>query len=100
MNSFDDNPLNPPEPNLDASPSSAQPNETPSAELIAGDPFTYAAAAPTAKSRSYLPEDLRISWSWAHLVTFLVFGFGSLLIVQLGGVLLLSANKHLNQKQL
>jgi membrane protease YdiL (CAAX protease family) len=100
MSLFDDIPLQQPEPNPDASPSSAQPSETPSTEIIAGDPFTYAAAAPAAKSRSYLPEDLRISWSWAHLVTFLVFGFGSLLIVQLGGVLLLSANKHLSQKQL
>jgi membrane protease YdiL (CAAX protease family) len=100
MSLFDDNPLQQPEPNPDASPSSAQPSETSSAEIIPGDPFTYAAAAPAAKSRSYLPEDLRISWSWAHLVTFLVFGFGSLLIVQLGGVLLLSANKHLSQKQL
>jgi membrane protease YdiL (CAAX protease family) len=43
---------------------------------------------------------LRIPWSWVHLVVFLVFGFGSLLVVQLGGVLLLSSNKHLSQKQL
>jgi len=47
-----------------------------------------------------LPEDLRISWSWPHLVVFVVFGFASLLIVQIGAVLLLSANKHLTQKQL
>jgi membrane protease YdiL (CAAX protease family) len=100
MTLFDDNPLNPPEPNLDAQPSSAQPVEAPSAEPLAGDPIAYAAVAPVAKSRSYLPEDLRISWSWAHLLVFLVFGLGSLLIVQLGAVLLLSANKHLTQKQL
>jgi membrane protease YdiL (CAAX protease family) len=47
-----------------------------------------------------LPEDLRISWSWPHLVVFLVFGFGSLLIVQIGAVLLLAPDKHLTQKQL
>ena len=33
-------------------------------------------------------------------MVFLVFGFGSLLIVQIGAVLLLSANEHLTQKQL
>ena len=33
-------------------------------------------------------------------MVFLVFGFGSLLIVQIGAVLLLSANAHLTQKQL
>jgi membrane protease YdiL (CAAX protease family) len=100
MSLFDDNPLNQPEPNLDAQPSAVQPTETPSTVPLAGDPIAYAALAPAAKSRSYLPEDLRISWSWPHLVVFLVFGFGSLLIVQIGAVLLLSANKHLTQKQL
>jgi hypothetical protein len=100
MTPFDDNPLSQPDPNLDARPSSTQQSETVSTEPVAGDPFACAAASPAAKLRSYLPEDLRISWSWPHLLTFLVFGFGSLLIVQLGGVLLLSANKHLSQKQL
>jgi membrane protease YdiL (CAAX protease family) len=47
-----------------------------------------------------LPDDLRISWSWPHLIVFMVFGFASLLIVQLGGIFLLSANRHLTQKQL
>ncbi len=100
MSLFDDNPLQQPDPNLDTQPSSTPPRETLSSESVAGDPFACAAVSPAAKFRSYLPEDLRISWSWPHLLTFLVFGFGSLLIVQLGGFLLLSANKHLSQKQL
>src|SRR6266568_2370211 len=35
-----------------------------------------------------------------HLPVFMIFGFASLLIVQLGGIFLLSANRHLTQKQL
>ena len=91
----DDNPLKPPDENLPA-----QPAPDPLTAPLAGDPISYAAATPAAYPRSSLPEDLRIPWSWVHLVVFLVFGFGSLLVVQLGGVLLLSANKHLSQKQL
>ena len=100
----DDNPLKPLDENLPA-----QPGPDPAAEFVspepltaplAGDPISYAAATPAAYGRSSLPEDLRIPWSWVHLVVFLVFGFGSLLIVQLGGVLLLTADKHLSQKQL
>ena len=104
MTLYDDNPLKPPDENLPA-----QPAPDPAAEFaprepltapLAGDPISYAAATPATYARSSLPEDLRIPWSWVHLVVFLVFGFGSLLVVQLGGVLLLSANKHLSQKQL
>jgi membrane protease YdiL (CAAX protease family) len=50
--------------------------------------------------QSSLPEDLRISWSWPHLVVFLFFGFASLLVVQLGFVLYFSAERHLSQKQI
>jgi membrane protease YdiL (CAAX protease family) len=50
--------------------------------------------------QSGLPEDLRISWSWPHLVVFLFFGFASLLVVQLGVVLYFSAERHLSQKQI
>jgi len=104
MSHFEDNPPNPREPNLDPqlldsnAPASSSP-EPPSAPL-GGDPISYAAVTPSFKLTSFLPEDLRISWSWPHLVVFLVFGFGSLLIVQIGAVLLLSANKHLTPKQL
>jgi membrane protease YdiL (CAAX protease family) len=104
MSLFDDNLLKPPEPNLDSRPSGSDVPASSSAEPLSpplsGDPISYAAATPSFKVRSFLPEDLRISWSWPHLVVFLVFGFGSLLIVQLGAVLLLSSNKHLTSKQL
>jgi len=101
---FDDNPLKPPDENL---PTQLAPDQTaefappePLTPPLAGDPISYAALSPATYASSSLPEDLRIPWSWVHLVVFLVFGFGSLVIVQLGGVLLLSANKHLSQKQL
>jgi membrane protease YdiL (CAAX protease family) len=60
------------------------------AELpLAGDPISLAVTSPREPS-SYkppVPEDLRISWSWVHLVLFLFFGFASLFMVQ-GGFLL------------
>jgi membrane protease YdiL (CAAX protease family) len=104
MSPFDDNPLTPSEPNPGSEPSSSGASASsagePVSELLGGDPISLAAAAPPWKRTSFLPEDLCISWSWAHLIVFLVFGFGSLLIVQVGAVLMLSANKHLTQKQL
>src|SRR5437660_12213059 len=103
MSLFDDNPLAPPDPNSDSEPlesdaaalSSGEPVSAP----LGGDPISFAAATPC-KTKPFLPEDLCISWSWAHFVVFLIFGFSSLLIVQVGAVLLLSAHKHLTQKQL
>jgi len=104
MNHFDDNPLKPPEPNLDSQSAGGDTSLPSFAEpvlpALGGDPISFAAASPPLKLSSFLPEDLRISWSWPHLIVFLVFGFGSLLIVQLGAILLLTANKHLSQKQL
>jgi len=104
MSLFDDNPLNTPdrdsELHLSSEDSSASPATEPISPPLAGDPISYAARTPALKSKSYLPEDLRISWSWPHLFVFLFFGFASLLVVQLGAVLLLSTNKHLTQKQL
>jgi membrane protease YdiL (CAAX protease family) len=104
MSLFDDNPLKPPEPDLGLQPlesdAPASSFPEPLSPPLGGDPISYAAAAPPIKLTSFLPEDLRISWSWPHLVVFLVFGAGSLLIVQIGAILLLTANKHLSQKQL
>jgi membrane protease YdiL (CAAX protease family) len=105
MSLFDDNPQKPPDESPNEQFSSDLPQESasmhePPALALSGDPISYAAAAPAPQFRTYLPEDLRISWSWPHLIIFLFFVFGSLLIVQLGGIFLLSADKHLSQKQL
>src|SRR5258708_7782817 len=101
MSLFDDNPLEPPESCLPAGSSADQSSPSPSTSPLASDPVpSYVELGPAYPPAPSLPEDLRISWSWTHLVVFLVFGFASLLIVQIGAVLLLSANKHLTQKQL
>ncbi len=104
MSLFDDNPLKPPEPDLGLQPleSDAPASSFPEPLFppLGGDPISYAAAAPPFKRTSFLPEDLRISWSWPHLIVFVFFGFASLLIVQIGAVLMLTADKHLSQKQL
>ncbi len=104
MSLFDDNPLKPPEPDLGLQPleSDAPASSFPEPLFppLGGDPISYAAAAPPFKRTSFLPEDLRISWSWPHLIVFVFFGFASLLIVQIGAVVMLTANKHLSQKQL
>jgi uncharacterized protein len=104
MSLFDDNPWNPPEPNLDSqslerdAPALSSPETL--SPCLGGDPISYAAAAPPVKRTSFLPEDLRVSWSWPHLIVFVFFGFASLLIVQIGAVVLLTAHRHLSQKEL
>jgi membrane protease YdiL (CAAX protease family) len=101
MTSFDDNPLKPPDPYFPSGSSADQSSPSPSTSPLASDPVpSYVELGPAYPPALSLPEDLRISWSWTHLVVFLVFGFASLLMVQIGAVLLLSANKHLTQKQL
>src|SRR2546423_15648817 len=103
MGLYDHNPLAPPDPNSDtptlASAALASSPEAPVSESLGGDPISFAAAAPC-KEMPFLPEDLGISWSWVHLIVFLIFGFSSLLIVQVGALLLFSANKPLTQNQL
>jgi membrane protease YdiL (CAAX protease family) len=48
----------------------------------------------------FLPEDLRIGWSWLHLLFFGLFAFVSLVSIQLGIVVYFSAGQHLTQKQM
>ena len=98
MSLFDDNSYRPPDPQPSADYPSAEDHTAP----LAGDPLSYVAATPGAAypPQSNLPEDLRISWSWPHLVVFLFFGFASLLVVQLGVVLYFSSQRHLSQKQI
>src|SRR6266550_3952378 len=78
MSLFDDSPPSPPEENFPAKPSSDEPAEPASSERfdqpLGGDPLscvsvTSGSAVPTPN----LPEDLRISWSWPHLLVFVIF---------------------------
>lgn len=103
MSLFDKNRVNPQEfSNQQSEP--AEPAEPLAMESLtgrlAGDPISYAGASRTDQFSSYLPEDLRITWSWAHLLVFLSFSFGSLLLVQVVALFFLTANRHLSQKQL
>jgi len=65
--------------------------------VLAGDPM--AATLPAFQANRILPEDLRVSWSWPHLIVFIFFGFASLMVVQLGFVFYVSANRHLSAVQ-
>ena len=101
MTFFDDNPLKPPDPYFPSDSAADESSPSPPTSPLASDAVpSYVELGPAYPPALSLPEDLRISWSWTHLVVFLVFGFASLLMVQIGAVLLLSANKHLTQKQL
>jgi membrane protease YdiL (CAAX protease family) len=105
MNLFDDNPLKPPEENLPAKPLSDQPAEPassqPFAQPLGGDPLSFLVVPPAASTpSSNLPEDLRISWSWLHLLVFGVFVVASLVTLQLAVFFYFSVDRHLSQKQL
>jgi membrane protease YdiL (CAAX protease family) len=106
MSLFDDSPFNPHEqnperhpPTEDASPST--PAEPP-VPLLAGDPLSY--RAPDADAGGVPdpvpPEDLRISWSWPHLLLFVLFWFASQIAIGVAVVTYFSAERHLTQNQL
>jgi membrane protease YdiL (CAAX protease family) len=107
MNDHDENandatpdpPMNPlPEAPAEIAPPASQPvAESQPLQVLAGDPM--AAAIPAFKAKRILPEDLRVSWSWPHLIIFIFFGFASLMVVQLGFVFYVSANRHLSAVQ-
>lgn len=113
MTLFDDNkfPSQDPGPVRLESELSAQSQQSAPAESLAGDPISYRAhallgdpiprgaiAAPV--SLSSLPEDLRISWSWPHLLLSIVFFFGSQLAVGIGLLTYYSIDRHLSQNQI
>jgi len=98
-NAAPDHAVNPsPETPAEIAPPAFQPVvESQSPQVLAGDPM--AAAIPGFQAKRILPEDLRVSWSWPHLIIFIFFGFASLMVVQLGFVFYVSANKHLSAVQ-
>ena len=101
MTDFDDNNLPPPQ---DASNLTApeSPGEPPAAVPLTGDPFSLAAQAPRPvfRHRRNLPEDIRVSWSWAHFVVFIIFAIGSFILVQTALAIHYAPHRHLTQKQL
>lgn len=67
---------------------------------IPSDALSYVESNPAGSFDANLPEDLRISWSWPHLLVFGVFVITSLLTLQLAVILYFSADRNLSQKQL
>ena len=72
-------------------------------EQVSGDPISFAGSSPMPPPSppvSFLPEDLRISWSWLHLLLFGLFTLGSLIVIQVVIVIYYAAGQHLTQKQM
>ncbi len=107
MSLFDDNSPPPPDreppaPSREDSAAEAQPPSPTAEPHLAGDPFNLVSTAPPAVSSSptppSLPEDLRVSWSWLHLLLFLLFGFFSLVIIQTGFALYYAPLRHFSSE--
>lgn len=69
---------------------------------LSGDPIPFAASQPInpALQERIFPEDLRITWSWPHLIIFLMYGLASLVIVQTVFALYYAPKTHLSAKAL
>jgi len=101
MSLLDDNPLKPPEPSLDAqslesgAPASSSPEPFP--PPLGGDPISLVALTPPQPPGPNLPEDLRISWSWLHLLVFVIFVVVSQLAIGTVVISYYSVYRHLPQ---
>lgn len=84
MTNFDDTPPSVPDPHPIANSTGEPSSGEPISPALAGDPITYSALVPAAPydSNSVLPEDLRISWSWPHLILLLFFATASFVVIQ------------------
>jgi len=104
MTLFEDNPLNQQDPNS-AEPRAAEDSFTLSytevhPTALGGDPISHAALTPARTTKSYLPEDLRISWSWPHFLLFVFFGVVSQIAVGIIALAYLSAYQHISSAKL
>ena len=105
MSLFDDNPEFPPRQQGDRQAPSAQTERSPHAESsapLAGDPISYVIVHPEAAHPpiSNLPEDLRISWSWPHLMLFLGYAIVSQIVIGIGALAYYSTSRHMTQRQI
>jgi membrane protease YdiL (CAAX protease family) len=101
MTLFDDNRFDPLDHESSPASSGEQSLEQTAAPL-AGDPITYAASVSSVayRPRPILPEDLRISWSWAHFAVFIFFTLASFFMVQTGLALYYAPHQAMTPKQL
>lgn len=61
------------------------------------DPYATIPSKPD--PRAFLPEDLRIPWSWFHLASFIGFAIVSLILIQGTLAIYFKPTQQLNQKQ-
>ena len=105
MTYFDDEFPKPPEPNPET------PNAVPRTQVSLSTPLSSIPSEgdPSCSNvphvvpyseRLEVPEDLRISWSWVHLLCFVVFAIVSLIVVQTGFAIHYAPQKHLQEKEL
>ena len=105
MSPFDENPPDPPrgpDGSAETEPAAGEILESRLAQSdlpLAGDLFSNAGAVPPAKW-DCVPEDLRISWSWVHLVVFGVFFFVTQFLIATVVIGYYSVYQHLTQRQL
>ena len=103
MNQFDENSAVPPDRGEAPPEPVARPNPSLSAmQELPGDPMSYAAgvaSVPISTEQQY-PADLQITWSWAHFIIFLFFGFISLILVQGALAVYYAPHARLDRQQL
>jgi membrane protease YdiL (CAAX protease family) len=112
----DNDPSGPPEPDSSARLPDEQPSSEPAPAPLPSDPINHAAtttAYPEAgrgvdpdanRAAAYppkppLPEDLRISWSWAHFCVFMFFTLASFVVVQTGLAIYYAPHERLSPQQ-
>jgi membrane protease YdiL (CAAX protease family) len=106
MNFSEDNPLAPETQNPDSPSSENHPEEIFSSAHVDLPALTELSGGsiqvPTIPyaQRPDVPEDLRISWSWVHLICFVLFSFISLVIVQTILTIHYAPHEELSAKEL
>jgi membrane protease YdiL (CAAX protease family) len=105
MTFFDEDSSKQPEQHVEPAVSVPEATVPPSNELgvapPAGDHFSGAPSTPLKYAqRPEVPDDLRISWSWLHVLCFVVFGVISLVAVQTVFAFYYAPHKSLPQKEL
>jgi membrane protease YdiL (CAAX protease family) len=108
MSLFDENPAEPPREPGDSAETALTAAEIPESARtdsdlpLAGDPISYVAVHPEAAHPASwnVPEDLRISWSWPHLLLFFGYAIISQIVIGIGVVAYYTANRHLTERQI
>jgi membrane protease YdiL (CAAX protease family) len=108
MSLFDEIPLEPPQGPGDSTETAPAARETPesfpsASDLpLGGDPISYVAVHPeAAHPPSYnVPEDLRISWSWPHLLLFFAYAVISQFVIGIAVLAYYAGSRHLTEKQI